>query len=96
MFAGSIADNIRYGRLDAADHEVRAAAQVANAHEFTERFPQGYDTFVGERGVQVGSSRRCGAAPTSRLPWVGFREEGLGFGIVGLAKISGLWRCGAS
>jgi ABC-type multidrug transport system fused ATPase/permease subunit len=52
LFATSILDNIRYGRMDATDAEVEAAARAANAHEFISRFPEGYRTMVGESGGQ--------------------------------------------
>lgn len=58
LFSGSIRDNIRYGRLDATDAEVEAAARAANAHDFITSFPQGYDTRVGERGVQLSGGQR--------------------------------------
>ena len=51
LFTGTIADNIRYGRLDASDEDVRAAAQVANAHSFIRRLPQGYDTVLHSDGA---------------------------------------------
>lgn len=50
LFAGTIADNLRYGRLDATDDEVREAAKMAHAHDFVSRLPQGYDTPVAEAG----------------------------------------------
>jgi len=50
LFPMSIADNIAYGRPDASRQEVMAAAQAANAHEFIQGLPEGYDTIVGERG----------------------------------------------
>jgi ATP-binding cassette subfamily B protein len=58
LFASSIADNIRYGRTDATDAEVEAAARAANAHEFISRFPEGYRTLVGERGVQLSGGQK--------------------------------------
>lgn len=58
LFSGSIRDNIRYGRLEASDAEVEAAARAANAHEFIEEFPKGYDTEVGERGQQLSGGQR--------------------------------------
>ncbi|PTL76486.1 ABC transporter ATP-binding protein [Vitiosangium sp. GDMCC 1.1324] len=58
LFASSIADNIRYGRTDASDAEVEAAARAANAHEFISRFPEGYRTLVGERGVQLSGGQK--------------------------------------
>src|SRR5438876_2647230 len=53
LFSASIAENIAYAKPEAAKDELIAAAQAANAHEFIMRFPQGYDTQVGERGVQL-------------------------------------------
>jgi len=58
IFAGSIADNIRYGRPDASDAEVRAAAAAAAAEEFIARLPQHYDTLLGERGVTLSGGQR--------------------------------------
>lgn len=58
LFSGSIRDNIRYGRLDASDAEVEAAARMANAHEFICQLPEGYDTPVGERGVRLSGGQR--------------------------------------
>jgi ABC transporter fused permease/ATP-binding protein len=58
LFSGTIADNIRYGREDASDDEVEAAARAANAHEFIARFPDGYRTAVGERGVQLSGGQK--------------------------------------
>ena len=58
LFDGSVRDNIAYGRHDATDAEVEDAARRANAHEFIERLPEGYDTFIGERGVKL-SGGQC-------------------------------------
>jgi ATP-binding cassette, subfamily B, multidrug efflux pump len=58
LFAGSIGYNIRYGRLDATDAEVEAAARAANAHEFIARLPEGYDTQLGERGGGLSQGQR--------------------------------------
>lgn len=58
LFARSIADNIRYGKLDASDAEVQAAAEQANAHGFITSFPAGYDTLVGERGMQLSGGQK--------------------------------------
>ncbi|MGH7616050.1 MAG: ABC transporter ATP-binding protein, partial [Gemmatimonadaceae bacterium] len=58
LFDGSVRDNIAYGRHDATDDEVEDAARRANAHEFIERLPEGYDTFIGERGVKL-SGGQC-------------------------------------
>jgi ABC transporter fused permease/ATP-binding protein len=58
LFSSSIAENIRYGRMDASDAEVEAAARAANAHDFISRFPEGYRTAVGERGVQLSGGQK--------------------------------------
>ena len=58
VFSGTIADNIRYGRPEANDSEVRAAADAAAASEFIDRLPQGYETAVGERGVTLSGGQR--------------------------------------
>jgi ABC-type multidrug transport system fused ATPase/permease subunit len=58
LFSGTIADNIRYGRLDATEDEVRIAARAANIHEFIVGLPQKYETQVGERGVQLSGGER--------------------------------------
>ena len=51
LFTGTIADNIRYGRLDATDEDVVNAAKVANAHSFIRRLPQGYDTAIARAAI---------------------------------------------
>ncbi len=58
LFSQTVGDNIRYGRLDASPADVRAAAQAANALEFIERLPDGFDTPVGERGVTLSAGQR--------------------------------------
>jgi len=58
IFSGSIAQNIRYGRPDASDDEVRRAADAAAAAEFIERLPQGYETLLGERGITLSGGQR--------------------------------------
>lgn len=58
LFAGTIYDNIRYGRLEAAKAEIEEAARIANAHEFVERLDHGYETEVGERGLQLSGGQR--------------------------------------
>ena len=58
LFNASVRDNILYGRLDAADEEVLAAAKAANAIEFIEKLPQGFDTMVGERGNSLSGGQR--------------------------------------
>lgn len=58
IFAGSVLDNIRYGRPDASLEDVKHAAEMAAATEFIEALPQGYDTFLGERGVRLSGGQR--------------------------------------
>lgn len=58
LFGGTIAENIRYGRLDATDEEVRHAAELANAMEFITDFPEQFQTVVGERGVKLSGGQR--------------------------------------
>lgn len=58
LFSGTLRNNIRYGKLEATDEEIRAAAEAANAHEFITSFPDGYETIVGERGVGLSGGQR--------------------------------------
>jgi ATP-binding cassette subfamily B protein/subfamily B ATP-binding cassette protein MsbA len=58
LFSASIADNIRYGRLDATMDEITAAARAANADDFVSALPLGYDTLLGERGAQLSGGER--------------------------------------
>src|SRR5204862_1393234 len=58
LFPFSIADNIAYGCPSASRDEITAAARAANAHEFIERLPRGYDTVIGERGVTLSGGER--------------------------------------
>lgn len=58
LFDETIGENIRYGRPDASDEEVRQAARTASAHEFIEKLPQGYDTRVGEFGLRLSGGQR--------------------------------------
>lgn len=58
LFAGTIYDNIRYGKLDATPEEIYEAAKAANAHEFIMELEKGYETEVGERGVQLSGGQR--------------------------------------
>ena len=53
LFAGTIADNIRYGKLDATDEEVIEAAKIANAHSFIEKLPDGYETELRADGNNI-------------------------------------------
>jgi ATP-binding cassette, subfamily B, bacterial MsbA len=58
LFSGTVAENILYGRPDASMTEVQAAAANANAHDFISRFPLGYDTVVGEKGIKLSGGQR--------------------------------------
>ncbi|MGC4087524.1 MAG: ABC transporter ATP-binding protein [Polyangiaceae bacterium] len=58
LFSGSIRDNIAFGKLDASDEEVMAAARTAGAHEFIERLPRGYETMVSERGASLSGGQK--------------------------------------
>lgn len=58
LFAGTIGENIRYGRVDATDEEVMEAARNANIHDFIMSLPSGYDTQVGERGLRLSGGQK--------------------------------------
>jgi ABC-type multidrug transport system fused ATPase/permease subunit len=58
LFSGTIAENIRYGRLEAQDSDIVAAAKAANAHDFIMRLPQQYETMLGERGAAISGGER--------------------------------------
>jgi len=58
LFGGTIRENIAYGKPDAADEEIIAAAKTAEAHDFIASFPEGYDTAVGERGVTLSGGQK--------------------------------------
>lgn len=58
LFAATVRENIAYGRLGATQAEIEAAAQLANAHEFILKLPQGYDTVLGERGATLSGGQR--------------------------------------
>jgi ATP-binding cassette subfamily B protein len=58
IFAENVRENIRYGRPEASDEEVRAAAESANALNFIEELPEGFDTWLGERGVRLSGGQR--------------------------------------
>jgi ATP-binding cassette subfamily B protein len=58
LFSGSVRDNIRYGRPDASEEDVVAAAMAAQAHEFISRMPQGYDTHVEQRGANLSGGQK--------------------------------------
>ena len=58
LFSDTVMNNIRFGKSDATDDEVKAAAQLAHAHDFIERLPQGYQTVLGERGSGLSQGQR--------------------------------------
>ena len=58
LFSGTIRDNIKYGRPDATEEEVLTASKAAQAHEFITGFPEGYDTMVGQRGVNLSGGQK--------------------------------------
>jgi ABC-type multidrug transport system fused ATPase/permease subunit len=58
LFGGSIKENIAYGNQDATDEQIEEAAKKANAQEFIQKFPEGYETIVGERGVKLSGGQR--------------------------------------
>lgn len=58
MFAGTIAENIAYGKPGATMEEIKEAATRAHAHKFISKFPNGYDTYVGEKGTQVSGGQK--------------------------------------
>ena len=58
LFAGTVMENIRYGRPDASDEEIIEAAKKANAHAFIEALPNGYDTDIGQRGIKLSGGQK--------------------------------------
>ena len=58
LFSGTIRDNIRYGRLEATDEEIEAAAKLVNAHRFITKLEKGYDTEVGEGGSRLSTGQK--------------------------------------
>ena len=58
LFVGSVKDNIRYGKPDASDEEIVEAAKNANAHDFIMELPDGYDTYIGQRGVKLSGGQK--------------------------------------
>ena len=58
LFSGSVRENIAYGKVDATDEEIEAAAKMAGAHEFISTLPDGYNTYVGERGVKLSGGQK--------------------------------------
>jgi ABC-type multidrug transport system fused ATPase/permease subunit len=78
LFSGSVRENIRFGCLTATDLDVQTAARMANAHEFIEQLPSGYDTEIGERGVRlsVGQRQRIALARVGmRAPQIVLLDE---------------------
>jgi subfamily B ATP-binding cassette protein MsbA len=67
LFGGSVRENILYGRLEASEEEMIAAAKAANAHDFIQQLPNGYDTLVGERGVKLSGGQRQRVAIASAI-----------------------------
>lgn len=58
LFAGTVMDNIRYGKMDASDEEIIEAAKNANAHEFIMELPDGYNTYIGQRGIKLSGGQK--------------------------------------
>ena len=58
LFHGTVAENLRFGKPDATEHELEEAARAANAHDFISRLPEGYDTLIGERAVRLSGGQR--------------------------------------
>lgn len=58
LFAGTVMDNIKYGRLDAAEEDVIEAAKNANAHDFIMELPNGYHTYIGQRGIKLSGGQK--------------------------------------
>ncbi|AIY80791.1 ABC transporter ATP-binding protein [Clostridium botulinum] len=58
LFTGTIRDNILYGKINASEDEIIKAAKMANIHEFIESLPEGYDTYIGERGVKLSGGQK--------------------------------------
>ena len=58
LFSGTVGENIAYGRQDATPAEIENAARLAGAHEFIIQLPQGYDTYVGERGIKLSGGQK--------------------------------------
>src|SRR5262249_40030210 len=58
LFAGTVSDNIRYGKMDAGMEEIMEAAKKANAHDFIMALPDGYDTDIGQRGVKLSGGQK--------------------------------------
>ncbi|MEG1741697.1 MAG: ATP-binding cassette domain-containing protein, partial [Acetivibrio sp.] len=58
LFAGSIMENIRYGQMNATEEEIIKASKAANAHEFIMELPDGYDTYIGQRGIKLSGGQK--------------------------------------
>jgi ABC-type multidrug transport system fused ATPase/permease subunit len=70
MFAGSIEENIMYGLSSCNREDMEEAARYANAHDFILRFPEGYATRVGERGVRLSGGQRQVSSPLFKTPFM--------------------------
>ncbi len=68
LFNTTVRENLLYGKPDATEEEVLAAAKAAHAHEFIEDLPDGYDTEIGERGVRLSGGQKQTAGPGPRHP----------------------------
>jgi ATP-binding cassette subfamily B protein len=99
LFAGSVWDNIAYGSSEASRDQIVEAAKLANAHEFVQSLPEGYDTILGERGVTISNGQRqriaiaraaVRRAPILILdePTIGLDEENERAVIVALERLS--------
>ena len=89
MFSGSIADNIKYGNPDATHDQVVQAAKLSNAHDFIEEFPRGYNTSVGERGVQLSGGQKQRIAIARAL----LKNPGFNFVYVKFRVLIITWFC---
>jgi ATP-binding cassette subfamily B protein len=58
LFTGTVMENIRYGKIDATEEEIIEAAKNANAHDFIMELPDGYDTYIGQRGVKLSGGQK--------------------------------------
>ena len=94
LFAGTVKDNIRYGKPDATDEEIIAAAKNANAHEFIMQLPDGYNTDIGQRGVKLSGGQKqrvtIGVAIVKDSPAIYFDEPTSGLDYDSMVRVSKL------